>query len=251
MLHSIIDQLLHLHTINNKNHWIITINNDFHGIEEQWFTQDYWMNQGRLLGANSGRGSTWVIKSEWGKWVLRHYFRGGMYAKISRDSYFWTGLKNTRVYQEFKLLNEIQQLNLPSPKPIAALITKKGLFYHNDLIMSYIKHDQTFAAFIKNEHQPISTWQDIGQTIAQYHIHGIYHSDLNANNILLNSNDTEHKVHIIDFDKGSIKPIKYSWRQDNLNRLQRSIEKISQKSCTQELKTEWDNLLTAYLEQFN
>lgn len=248
MVHSIIDQLFLLHTINNKNNWIIIANNDLNEIDAQWFTQDFWMNQGRLLGANSGRGSAWVIKSEWGKWVLRHYFRGGLYAKISRDSYFWTGLKKSRAYQEFILLEHLQTLNLPSPKPIAAQITKKGLFYKNDIIMSHIHHDHTFAELIsKNKEFLNETWASIGSTIANFHCHGIYHSDLNAHNILIkNSNE----VFIIDFDKGKMRTPQKSWRVENLNRLKRSIEKVTGMNCHDELKTPWQILLDAYLETF-
>ena len=236
-------------TIKNKNSWIITSNKDFKEIDDQWFTQDYWMNQGRLLGANSGRGSTWVVKSEWGKWVLRHYFRGGLYAKLSRDSYFWTGLNNTRAYQEFKLLAHMQQLDLPCPKPIAALVSKKGLFYRNDIIMSHIQHDHTFATGLSDNNLSTSTWAKIGQTIAQFHQHGIYHSDLNAHNILIN--DATGEVFIIDFDKGMVKSPQKSWRQENLNRLKRSIEKITGLSCNTDLTAPWQALLDAYLAEYS
>lgn len=216
------------------------------------------MNQGRLLGANSGRGSTWVIKSEWGKWVLRHYFRGGLYAKINRDRYFWTGLKNTRAHKEYQLLNKIHKLNLPSPKPIAALIIKKGLFYRNDLIMEHIQHKMTFAQglsndYLNNKHPDntqkkedhtldIETWHRIGETIAKYHQNGIYHSDLNAHNILLNN----EQVFVIDFDKGETRKIKKYWQQDNMNRLKRSIEKISNHNCDAQLNKQWQTLLAGY-----
>lgn len=222
-------------------------------IDPQWFEQDYWVNQGRLLGANCGRGSTWTIKSEWGKWVLRHYFRGGFYAKLNRDRYFWLGLKNSRAYKEYQLLDEIQRLNLPSPKPIAALIVKHGLFYRNDLIMEHIQHQMTFAQGIKNQYLPndpsrdkkqldLKYWHQIGQTIAQYHHNGIYHSDLNAHNVLLNHD----QVFIIDFDKGAIKPPNQHWQQNNISRLKRSIEKVSQKSCDDQLSEQWQILLEGY-----
>ncbi len=252
--HSIIDQPNSLHTTNKKNLSIITSDELKNEISQQWFEQDYWMNQGRLLGANSGRGSTWVIKSEWGKWVLRHYFRGGFYAKLNRDRYFWTGLKNTRAFKEYQLLTELQNLNLPSPKPVAAMVVKKGLSYRNDLIMEHIQHKMTFAQGLRNEqisheHQsdkksalPIDTWQRIGRTIAQFHHNGIYHSDLNAHNILLN----DEQVFLIDFDKGEIRTPKTHWQQDNMNRLKRSIGKVSNSSCDTQLSQQWQNLLDGY-----
>ncbi|MGJ8664000.1 MAG: 3-deoxy-D-manno-octulosonic acid kinase [Marinicella sp.] len=232
-----------MHTIKKNKQWIFSSSILKDEINEQWFNHDYWMNQGRLLGANSGRGSTWVVKSEWGKWVLRHYFRGGFYAKINKDSYFWTGIENTRAYQEYTLLTQIQALGLPCPKPVAAMVVKKGLFYQNDLIMEHIHHDQTFAqAIIASEPLNSEVWYKIGHTIAQFHHNGIYHSDLNSHNILLSGSD----VFVIDFDKGKIRTLNNKWQAENMNRLKRSIEKVSGQSCENELDKKWQSLLDGY-----
>lgn len=241
MYHSIIEGSNSLQIKQNKNQWIVAAPKIIEHVNAEWFTQEYWLNQGRLLGANSGRGTAWTIKSEWGKWVLRHYLRGGLYAKINRDSYFWTGLNKTRAVKEFTLLNKLQQLNLPSPKPIAVLVVKKGLYYKNDLIMENIMHDQTFAqAIIDSTTDDI--WRNIGHTIAQYHANGIYHSDLNAHNILL----LKDKVYIIDFDKGDLRRINANWQKKNMLRLKRSIEKITQQSCDFALKKQWQILMDGY-----
>lgn len=227
-----------------KKQWIIAANKLTEQVNAEWFDQEYWVNQGRLLGANSGRGTAWTIKTEWGKWVLRHYLRGGLYAKFNKDSYFWTGINNTRAFKEFKLLDELQKLNLPSPRPIAALVQKKGLFYHNDLIMQHIAHDQTFASALIDDTQSKTIWQLIGKTIANFHQNGVYHSDLNCHNILLKG----EQVFLIDFDKGSIRSPQNSWQQSNMARLKRSIEKVSGKSCDTEHQELWQALLSAYHE---
>ncbi len=221
--------------------WILCQDELKPAISGDWFEQAFWLNQGRLLGANSGRGSAWVIKSEYGKWVLRHYYRGGMYAKLNRDQYLWTGLHNTRAIKEFRLLQQLQEMGLPSPKPIAAQVNVNGLFYRNDLIMEHIKHQQTFAQFL-SEGKDSGVWKNIGSMIKKYHQQGVYHADLNAHNILLAEQDT----YLIDFDKGKIKPPKSSWQQANLNRLKRSIEKETEQSCEHELKAAWHDLLDAY-----
>ncbi len=241
MNHSIIEGSISLQIKQNKNQWIMTSAEVSEQVSEHWFTQAYWLNQGRLLGSNSGRGTAWTIKSEWGKWVLRHYLRGGLYAKINRDSYLWTGLKNTRAAKEYTLLNTLQELNLPSPKPIAALVVKHGLFYKNDLIMENILHEQTFAKALLTSTE-IDVWRNIGKTIAQYHANGIYHSDLNAHNILLMKN----QVYLIDFDKGDQRRIHPSWQTKNIMRLKRSIEKITQQSCDHALQKQWQALMDAY-----
>lgn len=241
-MHSTIDCTLNLHINQKNNRWIICDPTLKDEVEEQWFEQKYWMNQGRLLGASSGRGAAWIIKSEWGKWILRHYFRGGLYAKFNKDQYLWTGIKNTRAYREFQLLAQIQNCGLPSPKPMAALVVKKGLYYRNDLIMEHLKHERTLAQSLLADPLPLEQWQRIGALIAQYHQQGIYHSDLNAHNILLD----EAQIHLIDFDKGSQKPPNKSWQQSNLQRLQRSIEKVSGQSCEKEMSAAWQALINGY-----
>ena len=225
--------------------WLICQKDLIDDIENQWFDQEHWLNQGRLLGANSGRGSAWIIKSEHGKWVLRHYFRGGMYAKISKDKYLWTGIDNCRAIKEFQLLQKLQEWQLPAPIPVAARVSKHGGFYCNDLLMEQLQHQQTFGQLLTEEQQDPKRWQAIGSTIAHFHNHGVYHSDLNANNILLN--DT--KAYLIDFDKGDLRTPQIKWQLSNINRLKRSIEKISKKSCELELKAYWDSLYSGWQQQ--
>ncbi len=216
-------------------------------IETDWFEQSYWLNQGRLLGSNSGRGSAWVIKTEWGKWVLRHYFRGGLYAKVSKDLYLWTGLNQCRAFREFQLLDKIQSWGLPAPKPIAARVIKKGLYYSNDLIMEQIPHKSTWAQSLLESKQNIRQWEQIGHTIAQFHQHGIDHSDLNAHNILL----SDDQINLIDFDNSTIKAPHIKWQKKNINRLKRSIEKVSQKTCKDDWSKLWQALVNTWQEELS
>lgn len=225
-----------------NNNWLLCQPELTDDIEAAWFEQSHWLNQGRLLGANSGRGSAWIIKSEHGKWVLRHYFRGGLYAKVSRDKYLWTGVNNCRAFKEFQLLSKLQTWQLPAPNPVAARVNHHGLFYRNDLIMAQIMHQQTFGQYITKKEQDLTTWHLVGKTIALFHNKGVFHSDLNANNVLLN----EDQVHLIDFDKGQIKTPNTHWQLKNIQRLKRSVEKISQQSCQKELKPYWDALTTSW-----
>src|SRR5690606_24534806 len=66
--------------------------------------------------------------------VLRHYRRGGLTGKLLHDQYVFTGLEQTRAWQEFYLLADMQQDQLPTPTPVAALIERSGLVYRADLI---------------------------------------------------------------------------------------------------------------------
>lgn len=66
-------------------------------------------NSDRLLGFSKGRGATWFLdtSAELGiNVVLRHYYRGGLFGKIIKDSYFFTRFEATRAYKEFSYCNK-------------------------------------------------------------------------------------------------------------------------------------------------
>jgi len=234
--------------ISNKNCWIIANDRIKSEVNSRWFEDSYWLNQGRLLGASSGRGSAWMVKSNHDKMMLRHYYRGGIPARFNKDKYLWTGLKNTRSFSEFHLLKKMIDLNLPVPAPIAAQACKKGAFYQANILIKYLPHQWTFADLLNsNEDEIVNTWQNIGETIALFHNHGIYHADLNANNILIDGSI----IYLIDFDHSKHCQPRKRWQQANLKRLKRSIDKLTESDYigTNELK--WHSLLQAYQQKIN
>ena len=173
-----------------------------------------------------GRGETVFFTINNTPLVLRHYYRGGLAAYISRDRYLWRGVKQTRAYRELVMLTSLSANNLPAPKPFAARIVHNGCFYQADIITHAVTDTETLTQRLQHSTIDDTVWGIIGKTIAQFHQKGIYHADLNAHNILLNSNNS---VFIIDFDKAKFKDANDStWRQQNLQRLQRSIVKLRQ-----------------------
>lgn len=218
--------------------------------ESCWFDHQHWLDQGRLLGANSGRGSAWMVRASEGKWMLRHYFRGGLPARLNRDKYFWRGLENTRAVAEWRLLRRMQGEGLPVPAPVAARVRKKGWLYMADLLMQFLPHEQTFGRFLLSadaERNP-AAWQQAGHAIGQLHGRGYYHADLNVHNILL----SKEKAWLIDFDRGrylgQLSAVS-GWQQDNLRRLRRSIDKVlgaGQGLPADVLESGWQALLAAY-----
>ncbi len=223
------------------NCWIIATSQVRDEIDLQWFDDKYWLNQGRLLGASSGRGSAWMVKSEQGKMMLRHYYRGGIPAKFIKDKYLWLGQKHTRSFSEFYLLEKMIELQLPVPKPVAALVCKSGLFYQANILIEYINHTSTFAKIL-NTNNNSDSWKNIGKTIALFHNHGIYHADLNAHNILIN----EERIYLIDFDHSYQRASKLSWQQANLIRLKRSIDKLTTSNHIENNNNKWQLLLDSY-----
>lgn len=156
--------------------------------------------------------------------VLREYRRGGTVAKVTEVKYLWNGLVNSRPWKELQLLAEMKRRQLPVPTPFAAILVKEGLFYRASLITYRLAETETFASRLATAPAPEWLWQRIGGVIRMMHDQNIYHSDLNANNILIN---TDNAVFLIDFDKSEIrKKGNDGWKFDNLERLQRSLKKI-------------------------
>ena len=87
-------------------------------------------------------------------------------------------------------------------------------------------------------------WSLVGATIKRFHNENIYHADLNAHNILLSN----ERIYLIDFDKGQkmSSTASSAWKQDNLARLQRSLNKLQQQKSIKFSEGDWQQLLLAY-----
>ena len=87
-------------------------------------------------------------------------------------------------------------------------------------------------------------WIAIGSVIRRFHEHGVYHSDLNANNIMI---DEGGRCYLIDFDRCSIRQPKFKWQNDNLLRLKRSLNKTNNNEKNFFFSDEnWRSLLRGY-----
>lgn len=204
--------------------------------DAKMLTADYWQAKGAITGTAQGRGTTWFIrylannKEKEQHWVLRHYYRGGLIGKLIKDSYLFNGLHNSRAVQEFSLLKQLQQWQLPAPKPVACSIIRHGLFglfYQADLLSSRIENAQDLVAILSKKQISDHLWQKIGATIKRFHDHHVYHHDLNAHNILI---DEQQAVYLIDFDRGEVRKTDKAnkpchWKDSNMARLQRSFLK--------------------------
>ena len=62
--------------------------------------------------------------------VHKHYLRGGLVSKLIFDQYLWLNLELTRSFVEFRALEEMSQLGLPVPRPIAARVKRRRDFLY-------------------------------------------------------------------------------------------------------------------------
>lgn len=237
------------HYLKSNNHQIIFDPHCFNEISIDHFKSDYWHTQNKIIATRTGRGLATVFRHQEREYVLKHYHRGGWVAPIMQDNYLYSEFLRTRASREFELLAHLYQQDLPVPQPIAIHVERHGLYYHADLITRLIPNNQTLA--IRLTQRPLSEneWHQIGATLFQFHQTGVYHADLNAHNILL---DDHTKVWLIDFDKSYLRSAKLNWQQANLDRLQRSLRKLSHQQLTFHWKENyWKTLLAGYQQPKN
>jgi 3-deoxy-D-manno-octulosonic acid kinase len=139
----------------------------------------------------------------------------------------WMSEARVRAFAEWRLLHTLATRGLPVPKPVAALYQRCGLIYRCGLITERILDSWPLSAALAASALPESVWREVGAVIARLHRAGADHADLNAHNILCGTDAAcATDISVIDFDRGRLRS-PGAWRQSNLRRLRRSIEKIS------------------------
>ena len=192
-----------------------------------------------LLGARQvqvgGRRSAWFVSGEFGPAVLRHYRRGGLVARLSRDRYVWTGPASTRSFAEFEVLSFLYERGVAVPAPLAAAYWRKGVLYRAAILIQRIPDVHTLAEALD---APLA----VAQAIHAMHEAGVWHADLNAYNILLDKAGT---AWLIDFDRARRRVMDSAARQANLMRLRRSLQKVAGMrglDCWQQIQQAYEHI---------
>jgi 3-deoxy-D-manno-octulosonic acid kinase len=217
-----------------------------HLFDEQW-----WRQENLVSAVLKGRGNTVVVDHPEGPMVMRRYLRGGWAAKISHDQYIFTGYARSRPIREYELLTYMRSVGLPVPVPVAALCDRQGVTYRGALLMRKIDNSSSLAERLAQGVAQVAlsddNWRAVGHCIATFHQAGIIHADLNAANILL---DGSGRVYLLDFDRGrrlkANQPAGKGILQANLDRLLRSLLKVTQNSHQDVVERGWALLVNEY-----
>lgn len=216
------------------------------GVTAKWFDPLHWQEKALITGQAAGRGTTVFFRFAGLDMVLRHFRRGGLIGKLLTDQYFFTGLEKTRAWRELKLLLKMQDYELPAPRPVAAMVQKTLFYYRADIITQRIPNAQDVHHILLSKEIDKSLWRKIGATIKRFHALQIYHHDLNIHNIML---DEVKQPWLIDFDKCEQRNGE-SWKQQNLQRLQRSLEKEKTLNSIYHFEdAHWQALLEGYAQK--
>ncbi len=212
-----------------------------------YFDIVYWRAEKALEKHAPGRGNAWFINAPFGAVVLRQYFRGGWAAKVSEKSYLFTTVSRSRPFREFHLLATLHSSGLPVPRPVAAICEHRGFVSSGSLMTAQISDARTLADTLPQDASsptsPAVQWMNVGKCIREFHNIGVWHADLNARNILL---DTKSQVYLVDFDRARYTPGKAVNGNNNLSRLKRSLLKMWPAKQLPALDTAWQQLMLAY-----
>jgi 3-deoxy-D-manno-octulosonic acid kinase len=193
-----------------------------HAASAALFEPGYWRERGRIEPAQRGRGSAWFIEGP-DPWVLKAYRRGGCIARLVADRYVWTGEARVRAFAEWRLLSYLHGHGVRVPQPVAARYRRGWFSYRCDLITRRLPGAVPLSAALAASELPESAWRAVGAAISGMHRLQVDHADLNAHNILIDGSGT---VSLIDFDRGALRRGS-RWKRRNLERLRRSLDKIS------------------------
>lgn len=198
----------------------------------------------RPMATGSGRGQVHVVDVGQATVLLRHYRRGGLMARISRDRFLGSDPWASRSMREYLLLRLMRSWRLPVPPPVAARVEKIGPTYRNDIMVGLLPGTRNLVQIMAVAPIPVGAWETIGRAIRRMHDRQVHHSDLNAHNLLL---DEGGQAWIVDFDKCAVRAGD-DWKQANLQRLLRSLrkEKELQPICHWREEQDWPALLAGY-----
>ncbi len=214
-------------------------------MEPKLFDADWLRENGFWDGGSQGRNQAHFFHYAGRDMVLRHFHRGGLVGRVNRDLYLRVPAAKSRSMREFDLLREMHGEGLPVPIPVAARYVPVGPFYRADIITQRIPNAAPLQDVLGERALSVQIWRAIGAQIRTLHDHGVFHSDLNCRNILIDGQD---RVWFIDFDKCE-KREPGPWRQANLERLHRSLTKTADGAgAVHWRKEDWDDLLAGYAE---
>ena len=214
-------------------------------VEESWFEKEHWQRAAAIAHETTGRGSVLVVNHGEETWVVRHYHRGGLVARLINDHYLWLGFERTRAFREWRLLNRLRRAGLPVPNPIAARVVRAGAIYTADIITTYLPDTRKLSALLVEGRLAEQYWVRIGELLRSFHEHGVDHPDLTAHNILA---DTRGELFLVDFDNAAMRT-PGRWQRAGVARFKRSLRKVALETGTDFDEQAWVLLENAYRDR--
>ena len=188
--------------------------------------------------ALKGRGALHVVPSPTptadGRWVVRHLTHGGLLAPLTGDLFLRLG--TPRPFNELSLAVELSRAGIATPEVVASVVYPAGLFYRGDIARRWIPDAEDLAAVLFGGDGLVVTDRAAalgaaGALVGDLHDVGLFHPDLNARNILIETTPEGLRAHILDLEKCRLEPPLGPHRRETmLKRLRRSLQKFESDS---------------------
>lgn len=155
------------------------------------------------LVAGQGRGAvrTLTAPEGEGRWVVRHYRRGGLLGPFWDDRY--PRLGTPRPFAELGASTKLRQAGIRTPEVMAAAVYPRGPFYRGDLVTAFAD-GPTLIDFLAGKESDLGAQEralmSVAAAVVELAAVGAHHVDLNARNVLIDP-AAESAPWILDLDR--------------------------------------------------
>jgi serine/threonine protein kinase len=177
---------------------------------------------------DSRRGRAYGVPMADGRWVVRHYRRGGALTRWLGDRYLRAGLP--RPVRELRVSHAARERGVDTPRVVALAVYPAGAFYRADLATEYVPRSSNlaqtlFGAEARGPEDRVRALAAVGRLIRTAHERGIIHVDLTLQNVLLEWVAPFPRPYLLDLDACHIAPRALpAWRREAmLRRFARSL----------------------------
>lgn len=183
---------------------------------------DALLDRGRCEPVSAmGRGALFTFPAPPGKGVLREYRRGGFMQRFLRE-----GTMSNRPSREWAVLHHLLDAGFPAPEPLGVVWRRRGLLYTGAIATRFLDA-KNLAEYLGGPAEVSrALLEQVGRLIRRMHDLGVFHTDLNAGNVLIAADPAAQvPIHFIDFDNARFSAMTQFDRARNLLRLRRSFLK--------------------------
>lgn len=198
----------------------------------------------RALG---GRGETWSVPAPDGgdeRWVVRHYYRGGLAAGWLGDRYLTLG--EPRPFAEARASREARRRGIPTPEVVAGAVYRDGIFYRADLVTEEIPEATDLANLLTLHPGSVGENEALaaaGGLVRRLEVEGIFHPDVHAGNVVIQAMGGGSQAHLVDLDRCCVRSLGVPAPAFPMRRrLERSLRKLERRRGVPLPPSAWDAL---------
>jgi 3-deoxy-D-manno-octulosonic acid kinase len=138
-----------------------------------------------------------------GRWMVRHYRRGGPPASFLGDRFLRLGAP--RPFRELHASLEVAARGVPTPRVVAAVVYPAGPVYRGDLVTVEVPGAADLAEILfgddgRDREERVAACEAAGKLVQRLCDCGVLHPDLNLKNVLIQMTRGEARAFLLDLD---------------------------------------------------